>query len=45
MIQRGMTLPQIKEASPAKAYEREYGAADDFVEAVYKGLTGVEARQ
>jgi hypothetical protein len=26
MIQRGMTLPQIKEASPAKAYEREYGA-------------------
>jgi len=45
MIQRGMTLPQIKEASPAKAYEREYGAksgswtTDDFVEAVYKGLT------
>src|SRR5712691_6070199 len=46
MIQRGMTLLQIKEASPAKAYEREYGATsgswttDDFVEAVYKGLTG-----
>ncbi len=46
MIQRGMTLPQIKEASPAKAYEREYGAksgswtTDDFVEAVYQGLTG-----
>jgi len=45
MIQRGMTLPQIKEASPAKAYEREYGAksgpwtTDNFVEAVYKGLT------
>ena len=45
MIQRGMTLPQIKEASPAKAYERQYGAnsgswtTDDFVEAVYKGLT------
>src|SRR5579864_674552 len=45
MIQRGMTLPQIKEASPAKAYEREYGAksgswtTDDFVEAVYQGLT------
>lgn len=44
MIQRGMTLAQIKEASPAKAYEREYGAksgswtTDDFVEAVYKGL-------
>jgi len=46
MIQRGMTLPQIKAASPAKAYEREYGAksgswtTDDFVEAVFKGLTG-----
>jgi len=45
MIQRGMTLGQIKEASPAKAYEREYGAksgswtTNDFVEAVYKGLT------
>jgi cyclase len=46
MIQRGMTMPQIKEASPAKAYEREYGAksgpwtTDNFVEAVYQGLTG-----
>jgi len=45
MIERGMTLPQIKEASPAKAYEREYGAksgswtTDDFVAAVYQGLT------
>jgi cyclase len=46
MIQREMTLAQIKEASPAKAYEREYGAksgpwtTDDFVETVYKGLIG-----
>jgi len=46
MIQRGMTLAQIKEASPVKAYEREYGAksgswtTNDFVEAVYQGLTG-----
>jgi len=45
MIQRGMTLTQVKEASPARAYEREYGAnsgpwtTNDFVEAVYKGLT------
>ena len=45
MIQRGMTLSEIKEASPAKAYEREYGAksgswtTNDFVEAVFKGLT------
>ena len=45
MIRSGMTLAQIKEASPAKAYELEYGAksgpwtTNDFVEAVYKGLT------
>ena len=46
MIQRGMSLQQIKAASPAQAYEREYGAksgswtTDNFVEAVYKGLAG-----
>lgn len=45
MIQRGMTLAQIEEASPAKAYEREYGAkagpwtTSEFIEAVYQGLT------
>jgi cyclase len=45
MIQRGMTLEQIKAASPAKGYESQYGAksgpwtTNDFVEAVYKGLT------
>jgi cyclase len=46
MIHRGMTLEEIKTARPAKAYERRYGATsgpwttNDFVEAVYKGLTG-----
>ena len=46
MIQRGMTLGQIKEASPAKPYEPRYGSktgswtTNDFVEAVYKSLTG-----
>jgi cyclase len=46
MIQRGMTLLEVKAARPAKAYERRYGATsgpwttDDFVEAIYKGLTG-----
>ena len=45
MIDRGMTLAQIKEASPAKAYELEFGSksgpwtTDDFVEVVYKSLT------
>ncbi len=45
MIQRGMTLDQIKAARPAKPYEPQYGASsgpwttNDFVEAVYKSLT------
>jgi len=46
MIQRKMTLKQIESASPAKAFEREYGAesgpwtTNDFVDAVYQSLTG-----
>jgi glyoxylase-like metal-dependent hydrolase (beta-lactamase superfamily II) len=46
MIRRGMTLDQIQAASPAKPFERQYGAASgdwttrNFVEAVYKSLTG-----
>lgn len=43
MIKRGMTLDQIKAASPAKPYETEYGTApgstNAFVETVYKSLT------
>ena len=39
----GMTLDQIKEASPAKAYETEYGtqpgSTNAFVESIYKSLT------
>jgi len=46
MMKRGMTLEQIKAASPAKPFERQYGATsgpwttNDFVEAVYKSLAG-----
>ncbi len=46
MLQRGMTLEQIKAASPAKPFEHQYGATagpwttNDFIEAVYKSLTG-----
>jgi len=43
MIKQGMTLSQIKEASPAKPYETEYGtqpgATSAFTESVYKSLT------
>ena len=46
MMKRGMTLDQIKAASPAKPFERQYGATsgpwttNDFIEAVYKSLAG-----
>lgn len=43
MIKRGMTLSQIKEASPAKPFETEYGqqpgATSSFIDAIYKSLT------
>jgi cyclase len=45
MIKRGMTLEQIKAASPAMPYEPQYGSnsgpwtTNAYVEAVYKSLT------
>jgi glyoxylase-like metal-dependent hydrolase (beta-lactamase superfamily II) len=45
MIRRGMTLDEIKAAHPAKAYEGLYGAPDDFVEAIYKGLTAKQPKK
>ena len=45
MINRKMTLDQIKAADPAKPYKGRYGASsgpwttNDFVEAIYKSLT------
>ena len=45
MIKRGMTLSQVKEASPAQPYETQFGSRSGpwttnmFVEAVYKSLT------
>jgi cyclase len=43
MIKQGMTLDQIKAASPAKPYETQYGkqegSSSAFVGAVYKSLT------
>ena len=44
MIDKGMTLDQIKAANPTNGYRKRYGAdagpwtTDMFVEAVYKGL-------
>jgi len=43
MIKNGMTLEQVKKASPAKGYRARYGSdpawtTDMFVEAVYKSL-------
>jgi cyclase len=46
MIKRGMTLSQIKEASPAKPYETEYGTqpgvTSAFIEGIYKSLTAAK---
>lgn len=39
LIQRGMTLEQIKAAAPAKGYASQYGPADALVTAIYQGLT------
>ena len=43
MIKEGMTLNQIKDAHPARAYETEYGtqpgSTNAFVESIYKSLT------
>ena len=44
MVDRGMTLEQVKAANPTQGYRRRYGAAsgpwttDMFVEAIYNGL-------
>jgi glyoxylase-like metal-dependent hydrolase (beta-lactamase superfamily II) len=43
MIKQGMTLDQIKAASPAKPYETQYGrqagSTSGFIEAIYNSLT------
>jgi len=49
MINRNMTLAQIKAADPAKPFSARYGATsgswttDDFVEAVFKSLTNAKS--
>ena len=46
LIDKGMTLEQVKAANPTQGYRRRYGAdsgpwtADMFVEAIYNGLKG-----
>ena len=50
LIAKGLTLDQVKAASPALAYARRYGATsgpwttDMFVEAVYRDLTKEKAQ-
>jgi hypothetical protein len=44
MIDRGMTVEQVRAANPTKGYRSRYGAdsgpwtTDMFVDAIYKGL-------
>jgi len=46
LMKQGFTLEQVKQASPARGYIRRYGldkgsrATNDFVEAVYRSLSG-----
>jgi cyclase len=40
LMKQGLTLEQIKAASPARGYTRRYGSdTNDFVEAVYRSLS------
>ena len=39
LVKQGMTLEQVKAASPARGYLRRYGPDKDFVEAIYRSLT------
>ena len=43
LINKKMTLDQIKAADPARPYKTRYGGADAFVEAVYKSLTNARS--
>ena len=38
MVEKGMTLEQVKAARPTFEYDPEYGPGDAFVEAVFRGL-------
>jgi glyoxylase-like metal-dependent hydrolase (beta-lactamase superfamily II) len=38
MVEKGMTLQQVKAARPTFEYDPEYGASDAFVEAVFRGV-------
>ena len=51
MIDKGMTLDQVKEARPTRDYDPRYGSStgfwttDMFVEAVYRSLAGKKEKQ
>jgi glyoxylase-like metal-dependent hydrolase (beta-lactamase superfamily II) len=38
LVEKGMTLEQVKGAKPTFEYDPEYGASDAFVEAVFRGV-------
>ena len=38
MVEKGMTLEQVKAARPTFDYDPEYGPSDAFVESVFRGL-------
>jgi glyoxylase-like metal-dependent hydrolase (beta-lactamase superfamily II) len=38
MVEKGMTLAQVKAARPTFEYDPEYGASEAFIEAVFRGV-------
>jgi hypothetical protein len=38
LIQKGMTLAEIRAAKPTLDYDGRYGSPDAFIEGVYRGL-------
>ena len=44
MVDKRMTLEQVKAAKPTFEYDPEYGASDAFVEAVFRGYAGAAVR-
>jgi cyclase len=39
LVEKGMTLPQVKLARPTLDYDGRYGSSDAFVEALYRELS------
>jgi hypothetical protein len=39
LVEKGMTLAQVKTAKPTLDYDGRYGSSDAFIEAIYREFT------